>query len=228
MNTKSFHLIAAALFVSIIAGRGQGTFVNMDFESPVLPLIAPLGTFRVAITNALPHWAAYIDDVPQDRVVFNTIALDNAAISLHDSRSIYGPAPQGNYSVYLQPSSPFASQQASAALAQTGMVPQDARSLLLYAKPSTFPFLTLQVTFAGQTISMMPVGAATATYQVWGGDISPHSGQSGELRFTVTPHAASWLDNIQFSSDPVPEPGTWALFGLGSALLCCVARRKRK
>jgi hypothetical protein len=218
-------------FIAVLLGGmqavlSQGTFVNLDFENP-MSLSGGPGTSLVWITNALPHWTGYIGNAQVNYVAFNSIALDAATISLHSTRSIT-PAFDGNYSVLLQASSRFAPVQAAAAIGQTGLIPQDARSLLLYTKPFSIPFLAIQVTFAGETISMTPIGAATATYQAWGGDISRYAGQAGELRFTVNPTSGSWLDNIQFSSNPVPEPGAWALFGLGSALLCCAARRRCK
>ena len=34
--------------------------------------------------------------------------------------------------------------------------------------------------------------------------------------------------SLDFYGSPVPEPGTWALLGLGSALFWCATRRRRK
>ena len=47
------------------------------------------------------------------------------------------------------------------------------------------------------------------------GDISMFAGQTGELRFA----GAGLFDDIQFSNQPIPEPGTFCLFGLGALLL---------
>jgi hypothetical protein len=51
-------------------------------------------------------------------------------------------------------------------------------------------------------------------------DISAYAGQTGQLLFSVPPQSSGGiLDNIQFSSTPVPEPGTFGLFAMGGALL---------
>jgi hypothetical protein len=56
-------------------------------------------------------------------------------------------------------------------------------------------------------------------YTVWGADISSYAGQTGQLLFTTIadiPFASGGLlDNIQFSSIPIPEPGVVGLLGLG-------------
>ena len=64
---------------------------------------------------------------------------------------------------------------------------------------------------------------------MWTADISAFAGQMGELRFTTMPHPDFpdfHLDDIRFA--PVPEPGTWALLALGSALFACAARGRRR
>jgi hypothetical protein len=112
-------LIAVTLSVSP-RGFGQVPFVNLDFEQRIPPLI-PDSHFSAPITNALPGWRGYIGGVQVQRVVYDTTALDEAAISLHDHASPERPL-AGNYSVFLQGSS-VAAPTASAAIAQYGRVP---------------------------------------------------------------------------------------------------------
>jgi len=69
---------------------------------------------------------------------------------------------------------------------------------------------------------------ATANYTVFGADISAYAGQTGELLFTAPwqgePGQSGFeedgmVDNIQFSSSPIPEPNEFSLVGLGALLL---------
>lgn len=213
---KTSFYITLSLIVGLtsrsLTGWSQGTFVNLDFEAPMLPL-TPDPFFQVPITNALPGWTGYLGASEVDQVVYNTVSLGAAAISLHDHGSLWSPV-QGNYSVMLQPSIP--GLQTSVAVGQTGQIPSTAMSLSFYGTPS------MQVTFAGQPISLVTL-STTSEYFVRAGDISHFAGQTGELRFLqpVAPLGSvmAWLDNIQFSAEPVPEPGALGLFALGGLLL---------
>ena len=84
----------------------------------------------------------------------------------------------------------------------------------------------MQVTFVGQTIPLIQMaieGGGPTRHLVFGADISSFAGQTGELRFTMPSVAASfnipYLDSIQFSNQPIPEPSVFALFALGALLL---------
>jgi hypothetical protein len=85
-------------------------------------------------------------------------------------------------------------------------------------------FATFQVTFGGQPIPVEQIGVGP-NYYIMGGDISAYAGQTGELRFTALPDTGGFLDNIQFSMSPVPEPGTMALFATGAVFLALRRRR---
>src|SRR3977135_3666785 len=76
----------------------------------------------------------------------------------------------------------------------------------------------LRVTFGAQTIPMFQLGS-TADYVIWGGDVSALAGQTAELRFIGLANAGGYFDNIFFSIQPIPEPGTFGLSGLGALLL---------
>ena len=118
------------LAISSISGQtaiSQGTFGNLNFESPKLPL-NPVN-LQVAITDAVPGWRGYIGGGQVSQILYNTINIDAAGISLHSSLSPLQPL-EGNYSVFLQGSSSFA-PTADAVLAQTGQIPFGAVSLRL-------------------------------------------------------------------------------------------------
>ncbi len=108
--------------------------------------------------------------------------------------------------MFLQPQ--FGSGIPVPALAQTGTVPASAQSVRFYG------LAEFAVSFAGQTIPISQLDT-TPHYNIYGGDISIFANQTGELRFT----GGGYLDNIHFSSQQVPEPSMFGLFGFGALLL---------
>jgi hypothetical protein len=212
---KRLFAICIILLLGSQCGFSQG-FVNLDFENPILPL-TPVD-FQVPTADALPGWTSYTYGVPSSKVVYNSLSIGEAAVSLQGPGTVE-TIPQGNYAVILQGS--FGGTPGSAAIGQTGQIPQGAKSLVFFE--GYFP--GAQVTFSGQAIPLVQLGA-TPDYDIFAGDISAFAGQTGELRFTAPPNSAGGIDNIQFSVSPVPEPATLALLATGAFLLA--ARRKRK
>jgi hypothetical protein len=96
-------------------------------------------------------------------------------------------------------------------------------SIQFYVNQSSFA--TFQVTFGGNIIPTTQIGTGP-NYDIMAGDVSAYAGQMGELRFTAPPGEGGFLDNIQFLTTPVPEPGTLALLAAGAVLLRL--RRGRK
>jgi hypothetical protein len=56
-------------------------------------------------------------------------------------------------------------------------------------------------------------------YTIWQANISAYAGQTGQLEFTAPWQTQGLLDNIQFSSFPVPEPSGLPLAVLGAGLI---------
>jgi hypothetical protein len=200
-NLIAFALVAFLLAVGRRHGCAQGTFVNLDFEHPIPPLV--FGQ-RVPITNALPGWTGYIGGIQQDQVFYDAQSTGAAEIALMDSASDYQPF-QGSYFVLFGPD--FNGGHL-AAIAQLGTVPSTAESVRFYAYGS------LAVTFAGQQIPLYALGG-TSAYTIYGGNISSFKGQTGWLQF----QGNAFLDNIQFSNLPIPEPGVFGLSALGALLV---------
>ena len=179
----------------------------MDFEHPKLPL----GTVfnQVPITNAIPGWSAFPTNV-QGEIFYNSSSIGGALVALVDRTALGYSAIQGNYSVLLQGST-FSHTPDSASIWQTGQIPQNAQSLtFLTRSPSS-----LQAIFDGQLIPMMEIGSGP-NYIMMGGNISAFAGKTGELRFTALGNVGSGLiDDIQFSTLPIPEPSVITLSGLG-------------
>jgi len=194
--------------------QAQGAFQNLDFEqAKIIPISgSPDFPLAVDVTNAMPGWTAYIGGAAENVIIYDTISLGAAQISIHDNNSTK-PVLEGAYTVFLQPS--FPSGSLSAGVGQTGQIPLGSMSLSFYGTGA------YSVTFAGQQIALSALGTGQ-NYTIFGGDVSMFANQTGELRFT----GAGLLDNIVFSSQAIPEPGTIALSGL--ALVACVTRLRKK
>ena len=223
MKTYRIYSFVALLSVSISA-HAQGSFQNLDFESANLSGSLPGG---VPITNALPGWQGYLGGNQTYIIIYDTLSLGAAAISVHDSASSKPPI-QGSYSVILQPQFNPNNEPGrdSAAIAQSGQIPDGSLSVQFYSGSES-----MQATFNGQNIPLTQLGA-TGSYLILGGDISSFAGQTGELRFTMPSVAFSYnipyLDNIMFSTQPVPEPSTLGLLALGALFLGWQLRREAR
>jgi hypothetical protein len=213
----------ACLFVglSVLLASGnamsQGIFQNLDFEHPITPL-TPVN-FQVPTSDGMPEWTAYTYGNPQSTIVYNTLSLGAAAVSLQGPGSLE-PILQGGYTVILQGAS--GGTPGGAAIGQIGQIPLTARSLVFWG------YVGLDnVSFDGQALPLIQTGN-TAHYNIYGADISTFAGQSGELLFTAPPTYMDLVDNIQFSDQPVPEPSVLGLSVLGALLAGWRVVRRRQ
>lgn len=208
MKTSSPNiLVVLTLLATTRLAQSQG-FVNTDFENPVLPL-TPVN-FQVPTVDAIPGWTAYVGGSQVNQIVYNTRPLDAAEVTLQGLGSTTLTPIEGNYTVELYGSSQFGPQQ-SAAIGQTGQIPANVSSLIFWGYSS-------DVTFAGQSLSLVLLGT-TPNYNIYGADVSAFAGQTGQLLFTAQPQSVDIIDNIQFSTSPVPEPNSFGLFALGGLLV---------
>ena len=116
---------------------------------------------------------------------------------------------------------------ADTTFSQSSLVPIIAQSLQFKASsPDSFGLAIppLVVMLGGQQLSYFPLGSG-ANYTLYGADIHTLAGQTSELDFTVRapiPHSGNnyvFLDSIQFSNLPIPEPSVFGLSALGALLL---------
>lgn len=213
-------LLALAIFCGQQTGFTQGTFVNLNFESArvILDPSSPYYPNAINASNALPGWTVTGSFSAPD-VLYNDVSLGAAAVSLQGTNGVE-PALQGNYSVLLQGST--AGGPAGVSIGQTGQVSLSTESLRFYG----YNVINLQVTFDGQNLPYNAIGTGP-NCTIYGADISAYAGQTGELLFSALPNGAALLDNIQFSTSPVPEPTVGVLFLCGAGVFGANRWRRR-
>lgn len=195
----------SATTIAITSTHGQG-FMNLDFEAA--KVVFPTNNVGIAVTNALPGWLAYFGTNKLSSIEYNLHTVV-PPVELFGSNSL---VLSGNFSVQLT---------GLGSITQTGVLPADAQSLLFKATASS-PTVSL----GGNDLSLTTISNALNShglpYTVYGADISPFAGLTETLVFSQT----SFLDDIQFSSMPVPEPGGLALVALGSAIFVWLCGRR--
>jgi hypothetical protein len=206
-----------------VSAQAQSTFQNLNFESANLS--NPSGQFNeIPIANALPGWSGSIGGVPVTQVWANDYSLGQASID------IFGPTwnainpgiIDGNYTVFLQSGGSPVTEGllVNTSLWQSGTIPADAQSLQFKAW-SFQSGGSLSVSFAGNSLSPVVLSSGESPsgqpYNVYGADITPYAGQTGQIDFTSIIQGLNWmeLDDITFSTTAVPEPSTLALIVTG-------------
>jgi hypothetical protein len=229
---KTALVILVALFsASVLA---QGTFQNLDFES-ANPVSAgnPFDPSQITFASAFPGWSGSIGGNVPSTSELNNYSLGAAEIN------IFGPGwsgtqpgiIDGSYTAFLQA---FFPGQGNVSLYQNGTVPVNAESLQFsaWALTSTGGF---SVSFAGNSLAPVLLSseesASGQPFNVYAVNIAPYAGQTGQLEFTAfanTQTSQIELDDITFSTQTVPEPGTFVLTGIGGFLFALYRRFARK
>jgi hypothetical protein len=214
MKVKCLITTLVSVLLDTINLIAQG-FVNLDFENASL---SGYTSGSVPSANAIPGWTAYIGGVATTNVNYNVAisGLSGVEIDILGTNSGYA-AIQGDYFMYLQ-----GSRSQSASIGQTGIIPLTAQTFTFYG--SVFGS---SVSFNGHPLSLNILGS-TGNYSIYGADISAFPGQTGQLLFTSNqwPGAPGiFVDNIQFSSSPIPEPSSALLLLLGGG--ACIYALKR-
>lgn len=195
--------------VAAAQGTSQSTFVNLDFEAANVPAV-PVDQFGsdVLVSNGVPGWTVYIGGGQVFSMLHNDMSLGAAEVAIYGPQWFPSQILEGSYTVSLQPST--AGPPTTAAIGQTGQIPQGTESISFYGSGNG----DYVVTFDGQLIPLVMLGS-TSTYTIFGGDISAFANQTGELLF----QGGGLLDAIQFSDQAIPEPGVVGLSALGALLL---------
>lgn len=211
--------LISILLVMVQCGHAQG-FVNLDFEDAT---VAPTpangfgGTVDPAI--AFPGWTVAGNYLS---VLYNNLTLGGPAVILMGPNfpNGLGYAPlQGSYSVLLYYDNP--SIVAPPTISQTGLVPSNAQSINFLVNSG--------INEAALTLNGVNVPLASAAGGRMAGDVSAFAGSIATLTFSVSLNKVGdsgvYFDDIQFSSQSVPEPSEFAL-GVLCALLIGFRRWK--
>jgi hypothetical protein len=234
-------LFYAALAICASRGFAQG-FINLGFESATLVPIPGDPYGRVQFAQAFPGWTGTVGGLSSTSALYNTYFTDTAGIGIIDrgwsttGQGFPGPGGliDGNYTALLFSGTLTNTQTGvNTSLSQTGIIPAGTKSLEFKAQEVFDSSGSLVVTLGGQTLSLVTLGSGP-NYTLYGADISNWSGQNAQLTFTVpgeTPHVNDeyvFLDSIEFSSNPIPEPGALAVLSVGAVMLVCYRWRRRR
>jgi hypothetical protein len=233
-NIIATSCLLALCLTAGLSGHAQGTFQNLNFESASVPGGTQPGSL-LPISSAFPGWSAYAasPEIGMSNAVtqipYDDFSLGGSVISVLDANTGLGFAPlQGNYSAALFGGSfpPWYT------IYQAGLVPAGTRSLQLAAYSVGASFV---VKLGAEAVNMVPLSTVSrsgfpGSYTIYGGDMSSFAGQAVQLSITELPPSGTspselFLDNIVFSENWVPEPGTWELVMCGVAVFA--SRRRR-
>jgi hypothetical protein len=238
LETPVSLVSSLALLLGAAGAAGQGTFQNLGFESATLVPVPGQSPFYY-FAQAFPGWTGYIGGVQDGLTWYNGVTIASAGFSIIDrSYSIPPGTPggviQGNYTAVLISGVSGTLQMYDTTLEQSSLVPVTAESLQFKAffDPSGGTGSYFSVSLGGQTLALVTLGAGT-NYTLYGADIHDWAGQTAELAFTCHTNfqwsypADLYLDSIQFSTEPIPEPGVFALLALGVSVVGWGVLRRR-
>ena len=248
---KPTHIFRSVVLSCALLQTAFGQrFGNLNFEQASI-VSAPSGytpgdAYRpISAASALPYWTVREDDTVCTAVWGAPVALDETSVALltADNGFYSGYVPlQGSYSVQFYAYAevpPGYGYFRTASISQTGVIPLSAQSIQFLMM---FPPVASGIIQAGPTITIngTPINiseiSASAGVMTMAGDISAYAGTTVDLTLLCQATPGSFpadqniftLDNIQFSTHPVPEPSSVGLFCLGAAFIGCHFTKRTK
>jgi len=224
MNAKKLIAIVVGFSILTSVSKAQGTFQNLDFEAANVSGYSPGG---VPSGDAVPGWTIYLGNTESGQALYNYVLLGTATVDILSTQ--FGGVIDGQFTAFLQSGTDSQSggQVVSASIEQSGTVPANAQSLQFEAANQS---QLLTISFDGNSLSAVVLGSGQGVspglaYTLYGVNIGPYDGQTGELEFTENGGGNVNLDDISFSTNAVPEPSTLVLVVMGGAV--CGLRRRR-
>jgi len=221
MRIKLTGLYALA-FASTCSFAGQ--FQNLDFDAATTNITIGLppdqGAGYGSTSDLLPGWQLLQGTGPVSLVGLNLnpISLGVASIYDHDSQG-FPASVLGRYSLGLYPGYNLIFDYQPFSLQQTGDIGANMQTIRFLNYGSPFEVM-VNGTRISLTYEYQPGSPDLDTRQaIVTGDISAFAGQTVQLKFTtmdIAGSAVNGLDNIEFSTQIVPEPRatTFVLAGL--------------
>ena len=232
ISPSCFWTFAILSFLQTVCGQG---FVNLNFEQANIAS-APAGYTPsdaydpISAAEALPGWSVYEDGTLCTAIWGEPVALDETSVAL--VYGSYSPI-QGNYSVQLSAYADAPSDlYTNSSISQTGLIPAGTKAIeFLISSPSQAGSVPANpiATLDGTPISLSVISQSDGVTTM-GGDISAFAGDVETLTFLCQATTGDGypanenyfnLDDIQFSTSPVPEPSALGFFALGGLFFAC-------
>jgi PEP-CTERM motif len=212
--------LRATLLLLAPCAAVAGDFINLGFEDPNLTHAQPNQYGKVGPTSeVLQGWTLTLNSGVQYPPQI-TVSLDNPPpVSLTRAPAIPSSAVDfGKYSLFLGAVGNSLTPVYN--LEQSGTIPPNAGDLVFYLASGSLSRSqadNFQISINGQSIPYTQAGIGYA-------DVSAYAGQAVDLKFTFGSNSYHFFDIAGFTT--TPEPPTYALFGLGAALLWWQTRRR--
>ena len=198
-----------------------GDFVKLTFDEPDLSgsmtPIFPGGPLQGDTSRILRGWTVRADNQPQATVTYSPypIGSEGGLAALKANSPDLAQTVFGANTLFLRSDHTSPGGGPVIRVQQTGTVPADAAGLWIFATGGS-PRMFIN----GEPVNDPRIGALADPVV----DVSRYAGQSIDLEFLIPKGGSTRLDIFGFT--PVPEPSTWALFGVGAAALCVFSRRR--